>query len=50
MSARTARSGLAAGPGVTVSVQDPLSAHYALLDRYTDDDMHNLTAYLARLK
>ena len=37
-------------PGVTVSVQDPLSAHYELLDRYTDDDMHNLTAYLARLK
>ena len=38
------------GPGVTVSVQDPLSAHYELLDRYTDDDMHNLTAYLARMK
>ena len=38
------------GPGVTVSVQDPLSAHHELLDRYTDDDMHNLTAFLARLK
>ena len=38
------------GPGVTVAVQDPLSAHYELLDRYTDDDMHNLTAFLARLK
>jgi mono/diheme cytochrome c family protein len=38
------------GPGVTVSVQDPLAAHQELLDRYTDDDMHNLTAYLARLK
>ena len=38
------------GPNVTVTVQDPLAAHQALLDRYTDDDMHNLTAYLARLK
>ena len=38
------------GPGVTVSVQDPLAVHHELLDRYTDDDMHNLTAYLARLK
>lgn len=38
------------GPGVTVVVTDPLAAHHELLDRYTDDDMHNLTAYLARLK
>jgi hypothetical protein len=38
------------GPGVTVSVRDPLAMHHELLDRYTDDDMHNLTAYLARLK
>ena len=38
------------GPGVAVTVRDPLAAHHALLDRYTDDDMHNLTAYLARLK
>ena len=38
------------GPNVTVTVQDPLAAHQALLDRYTDEDMHNLTAYLARLK
>jgi len=38
------------GPGVTVIVNDPLAAHHDLLDRYTDDDMHNLTAYLARLK
>ena len=38
------------GPTVTVTVQDPLAAHQTLLDRYTDDDMHNLTAYLARLK
>jgi cytochrome c oxidase cbb3-type subunit 3 len=38
------------GPGVTASVRDPLAAHHALLDRYTDQDMHNLTTYLATLK
>src|SRR5688572_20016942 len=37
-------------PGVTVVVNDPLAAHHELLDRYTDADMHNLTAFLARLK
>jgi cytochrome c oxidase cbb3-type subunit 3 len=38
------------GPAATVVVTDPLAAHHALLDRYTDADMHNLTAYLATLK
>ena len=38
------------GPGVSVVVNNPLAAHHELLDRYTDADMHNLTAYLARLK
>jgi mono/diheme cytochrome c family protein len=38
------------GAGVTVVVTDPLSAHYALLDRYTDTDMHNITTYLATLR
>jgi mono/diheme cytochrome c family protein len=38
------------GPGVTVVVNNPVAAHHELLDRYTDADMHNLTAYLARLK
>ena len=38
------------GPAVTVVVTDPLAAHHDLLDRYTDADMHNLTAYLATLK
>ena len=37
-------------PGVTVVVNDPLSAHYELLDRYTDADMHNITTYLATLR
>jgi hypothetical protein len=27
-----------------------LVAHRALLDKYTDKDMHNLTAYLVTLK
>ena len=38
------------GPGVTVSVSDPLQVHHELLDRYTDADMHNLTAYLSTMK
>ena len=38
------------GPGVVVSVNDPLAYHHELLDRYSDADMHNLTAYLATLK
>jgi mono/diheme cytochrome c family protein len=36
--------------GVAVVVSDPLSAHYELLDRYSDADMHNMTTYLATLK
>ena len=38
------------GPGMVVVVRDPLQAHYELLDRYTDADMHDLTTYLATLK
>ena len=34
----------------TVDVHDPLAAHKALLPKYTDDDMHNLLAYLETLK
>jgi len=40
----------ARGPGVEVVVRDPLAAHYELLDRYTDADMHNMTTYLSTLK
>jgi cytochrome c oxidase cbb3-type subunit III len=36
--------------GVTVTVWDPLAAHHALLDRYTDADMHNVTTYLWTLR
>jgi cytochrome c oxidase cbb3-type subunit III len=34
----------------SVQVTDPLQGHIDLLARYTDADIHNLTAYLATLK
>lgn len=34
----------------TVEVRDPLQPHRELLTRYTDQDMHDVTAYLATLK
>jgi cytochrome c oxidase cbb3-type subunit III len=37
-------------PGMKVEVDDPFAAHIALLDKYTDADMHNMTAYLETLK
>jgi cytochrome c oxidase cbb3-type subunit 3 len=40
----------ALGNGVTAQLEDNLAAHRQLLDQYTDDDMHNLTSYLATLK
>jgi cytochrome c oxidase cbb3-type subunit III len=33
-----------------VEVHDPLKAHTDLLEKYTDPDIHNITAYLATLK
>jgi cytochrome c oxidase cbb3-type subunit III len=33
-----------------VELKDPLQAHYDMLPRYTDADMHNLTAWLVTLK
>ncbi len=36
--------------GLKVEIPDRLAAHRQLLDKYTDADMHNLTAYLATLK
>ncbi|MFL6448625.1 MAG: c-type cytochrome [Bryobacteraceae bacterium] len=36
--------------GITVKLEDPLAAHRELLDKYTNADMHNITAYLATLK
>lgn len=35
---------------VKVDIQDPRAAHEALLPKYTDDEMHNLLAYLETLK
>jgi cytochrome c oxidase cbb3-type subunit 3 len=35
---------------VTTDVQDPRAAHEALLPKYTDDNMHNVLAYLETLK
>jgi cytochrome c oxidase cbb3-type subunit 3 len=34
----------------TVDIQDPRAAHEALLPKYTDDEMHNVLAYLETLK
>lgn len=36
--------------GLKVEVRDPLQAHVDLLKKYTDDDIHNLLAYLVTLK
>ena len=38
------------GPSVKVKIDDPYAAHAALLDHYTDKNMHDLTAYLETLK
>jgi len=35
---------------VTFTVDNPLDAHASLLGRYTDEDMHNVLAYLQTLK
>ena len=36
--------------GVTVSVEDKLVFHRQMLDKYTNQQMHDLTAYLVTLK
>lgn len=38
------------GGNPKVEIHDPLKPHKDLLPRYTDDDIHNLTAYLVTLK
>ena len=38
------------GPGVEVEIHDPLSAHEPIILTLTNDDMHNVTAYLESLK
>jgi hypothetical protein len=44
------RSWLRNGETPKVVVTDPLQAHVDQLPKWTDDDMHNMTAYLASLK
>ena len=41
---------IALGTGAKVELEDKLAAHRQLLDKYTDSDMHDLTAYLVTLK
>jgi len=36
--------------GLKIEIEDRLAGHRQLLEKYTDADMHNLTAYLTRLK
>jgi mono/diheme cytochrome c family protein len=38
------------GTGIKLKVTDPLQAHKELLSKYTDADIHNVTAYLETLK
>jgi mono/diheme cytochrome c family protein len=38
------------GPGVKVEKHDPYAAHVALLDEYTDKDIHDVVAYLETFK
>jgi len=35
---------------IKVELDDRLAGHRQLLEKYTDTDMHNLTAYLVTLK
>ena len=44
------RSWLRNGDVPKVDVVDPLQAHIDMWTRWTDDEMHNMTAYLASLK
>ena len=44
------RSWLRAGDTPKIDVVDPMQAHIDLWTRWTDSDMHNMTAYLAGLK
>jgi mono/diheme cytochrome c family protein len=38
------------GPGVKVEKHDPYATHVALLDEYTDKDIHDVVAYLETFK
>jgi mono/diheme cytochrome c family protein len=38
------------GPNVSVAVKDPLAGHEKLIPKYSDEDLHNVLAYLETLK
>jgi hypothetical protein len=38
------------GPGVEFEINDPLAEHQKMVMTLANDDMHNVTAYLATLK
>lgn len=44
------RTFVTAGTRTTVEILDPLAPHKALLSKYTDADIHNVTAYLVSLR
>ena len=37
-------------PGMRVEIRDPLAAHQQMIMTLTNDDMHNVTAYLETQK
>lgn len=37
-------------PGLTVEKADPYAAHHAMLDKYTDKNMHDIVAFLESVK
>jgi len=41
---------LDAEPKIAVEINDPLKAHFDMLPHWTDDNMHNMLAYLETLK
>ena len=38
------------GENPVIELDDPMAGHRQMLPRYTDTDIHNVTAYLATLK
>jgi len=38
------------GPGVNVEIHDPLAAHEPMIMTLSNEDMHNVTAWLETLK
>ena len=47
---RLGTTGIGRAATVKVEVEDKLDGHRALLPKLSDDDIHNMTAYLVTLK